>query len=256
MIERIVAYGALAAGLILAAPAARADAIFTDSTFSDYTLGFAASSGNATFTSAECTVCGDPGAALRLTITNSDGSSFGGAVINPLFTYNPQTQGSIASISASVDKNLTVVAPPEYSFGNTFRPVIEQDGEFYTAVLFGASASVPPAGSTATTGYTNFSLTNLQATDFNQFDRTTGLVGTAHPNFSGDMITFGFGQVLAANSLAHMTGAVQTVISDFDNLSITVTTDVPEPSGLVLMVTGLGLVGLVGKGSRRMRTLG
>jgi hypothetical protein len=240
----------LAACWLLGAQPARADATFTDSTFSGYTVGFSASQGSATFTAAQCAACGDPTSALELTINSPAGSNLGAAVVNNLFTYNPQTQGGIASISASVDKNFNVTSTPAAGFNSTFRPVIEQDGNFYTAVSFGTPVTVLTDGGTATSGYVHFTLTNLQATDFLEFDTSTGLVGTANPNFSGDAITFGIGQVLAANAYS------ETLTSDFDNLSITVTTAVPEPSGLVLMLTGLGLVGLVANGSRRAKTLG
>lgn len=232
---------------VLASTPALADAMFSDTTFAPgtYQLGFAASSGGATVTQAQCTTCGDPGTALRLTISDSDGSSLGAAFVNTAFTYNPKTQGAIASIAASVDKNLTVVAPPLFGFGNTFRPVIEQDGNFYTAVLFGPAVTVPPGGTTATSGYNNFSLPSLAAIDFDEFNTTTGLVGTAHPNFGGDLITFGIGQVVAANAMG--AGNQETIISDFDNLSITVrtATAVPEPSTWTTLLGALGVFGLL-----------
>ena len=225
---------------IITATMANATTVFTDGTFSGYTTGFVASSGGATLAVSPCSNCGDPGSALNSTISESDGSNLGAAVINPLFSYNPQTQGAITSISASVDKNLTVSAPPLFGFGNTFRPVIEQNGAFYTAVISGPSVTVPVGGSTATSGFNLFTASGLTATDFDQFDTTTGLIGTNHPNFAGSTILFGLGQVIAANPLD--AGNSLTVTSTFDNLSFSVSS-VPEPATWALFIGGFGLVG-------------
>lgn len=227
-------------GSIMMATVARADTVFTDTTFGNFHQGFAASTGNATLAGSQCAACGDPGSALSLVIAESDGSNLGGAFINSLFSYDPQTQGAIATISASVDKDLTVVAPPQFGFGNTFRPVIEQNGAFYTAVVFGTAVTVPIGGTTATSGFAPFTLSGLTAADFNQFDTATGLIGTNHPDFSGSTILFGIGQVLAANPMS--AGSAETVTSTFDNLSISVHA-VPEPATWALFMAGFGLVG-------------
>ncbi|UAK26540.1 PEPxxWA-CTERM sorting domain-containing protein [Sphingomonas nostoxanthinifaciens] len=230
--------------MTVATASARADVIFSDSNFvaSDYQVAFASSTGGASLTAAACTSCGDSGTALRLTISDSDGSNLGAAIINSSFTYDPFTQGAITTIDASVDKNFTAVAPPLFGYGNTFRPVIEQGGNFYTAVKFGTSVTVPAGGTTASSGFEVIALSALTAADFSQFDVTTGLVGTAHPDFAGSAITFGIGQVLAASPLS--AGSAITVISDFDNLSIAVhTAAVPEPASWALMVAGFGTIG-------------
>ncbi len=239
-LRRVIFTSMCVGGSIMMAAAAKADVVFSDGTFSNYQTGFVASTGGATLASSKCANCGDPGSALNLVISDSDGSNLGAAIINPLFSYNPQTQGTIASINASVDKDLTVIAPPLFAFGNTFRPVIEQNGAFYTAAIFGPAVTVPVGGTTATSGYNLFTAPNLTAADFNQFDTATGLIGTNHPDFSGSAILFGLGQVIAANPAD--AGHALTVTSTFDNLSIAVHA-VPEPATWALFIGGFGLVG-------------
>ncbi len=231
----------LCAGVsLMVATAAHADVFFLDGTFNNYVTGFVASPGDATLAVSQCANCGDPGSGLSSTISESDGSNLGAAIVNSLFSYDPQTEGAIASISASVDKDLTVTAPPLFGFGNTFRPVIEQNGAFYTAVITGPAVTVQAGNSTATSGYNLFTASGLTAADFDQFDTTTGLVGTAHPDFSGSTIVFGLGQVIAANPAD--AGNALTVTSTFDNLSFTVHA-VPEPATWALFIGGFGLVG-------------
>ncbi len=49
------------------------------------------------------------------------------------------TQGTIHTINAPVDKNLETSLPNATDLTNTFRPLIEQDGNIYLAAIFGAA---------------------------------------------------------------------------------------------------------------------
>ena len=73
------------------------------------------------------------------------------------------------------------------------------------------------------------------ATDFVSFDFTTGAFGTANPNFGGDSILFGIGQVAQFGS----TNTAFTAIHD--NLNLTVNA-APEPADVLQVL--VGLVGL------------
>jgi hypothetical protein len=114
--------------------------------------------------------------------------------------------------------------------------LIEQDGNIYLASISGPT--VPPPG--FTTGYNTISATGLQATDFVQFDFSTGTFGTAHPNFSGDPMSFGLGQIFGSGGNTNF-----NLEADYDNLDIGINTAaVPEPGALMLL--GGGLFGLIG----------
>jgi hypothetical protein len=234
----------------LAAPAsAFADTDFTDSTFNLATYSAAYTfKGDAadTVSVAQCATCGNPGQALDITMTEPDGGGTNTAtsiqigIINSAFSYNPATQGAIGSISASIDKDITDNAVG--TLGNSFRPLIEQDGKFYAAVLAGPTLAAP-----GTTGYATIAGTGLTAADFLQVDPTTGVFGTANPDFDGDTMLFGLLQNLGATTVPG------TVIDfDYDNLNIDLAgVTVPEPGSLPLLLSGLAA--LVGLGWSRRR---
>jgi hypothetical protein len=81
----------------------------------------------------ECPNCGHPAQALKIQMrlpVTLDFAAVG--FVNSTFSYNPQIQGAIGSIDASVDKKIITNIPvnPNTTFTNTFRPLIEQDGMF------------------------------------------------------------------------------------------------------------------------------
>ena len=143
------------------------------------------------------------------------------------FTYDPSTQGAITSISASVDKDFTLNITAGY--GNTFRPMIEQDGNYYVAGIAGPVLSGP-----GTTGFVTISNASLFASSFFEVDPVTGAIGAANPNFAGDPMTFGIAQLLAASTVSGTTATLA-----YDNLNLTLTTATPEPAPLWTLLAGL-----------------
>lgn len=220
--------------------------VFTDSNFNlanyNQTAVFSI---NGTMVTSQCASCGNPGNALQAAATLGDSSSqvteAAQGYVNSTFSYNPLVQGIIASITASVDKNLsidqTATNPP---FTNTFRPLIQQGGNYYLAAILG------PAFTGGSTGFLTLSQSGLQATDFVQFDFTTGnFITGSNPNFAGGSMLFGLGQISGVGSFSGTT----RITAVYDNLNIAVNA-VPEPSSFLLLA---GAVPLFAAIRRRLR---
>jgi hypothetical protein len=220
--------------LVLTLTARATPIVFSDSTFNlanySETSVFRTSSEDKVSWN-QCPQCGQPGRALHIQMNlhkSLDLAAVG--FINNTFSYNPQTQGAILSINASVDKNIITnlpPTPPGQFYLNTFRPLIEQDGMFYLAAISG-----PTFTHGGPTGFNTISQTGLVATDFTLFNFTTGAFGSAHPNFGGDVMRFGLGQI------AQFGPANTRFRANYDNLNLSITSRVPESGGTVLLLFG------------------
>jgi PEP-CTERM motif len=229
--------------LCLGSAPAFADTVFADGTFNsaDYTsTALFTSDSSVSLTAGQCASCGNPGNGLQL-VGASNGTVAASGVgtaeilfVNTTFSYDPSTQGAINSISASVDKDLTSSYAGSSSsvIGNTFRPLIEQDGIYYLAAISG-----PGISSGMTTGYNTIAQSGLVAADFVEFDPATDTFLTGIPNFDGDTMLFGLGQVFG---LPEAPGSPSSLTADYDNLNLAISA--PEPSTLLL--AALGLLGL------------
>jgi hypothetical protein len=222
---------------------------FTDPTFnlSDYTAPTTfTSGGGATINVVNCSACGPTsGEALQFQVDfpNSNESVDAG-LVNNTFAYNPGTEGAIGSISASVDKDFTFDPAESNGFTSTFHPLIEQGGLFYEAAISGLSS---PSGTSVTTqGYATIAQSGLTAADFDLVDLATGVIGTAHPNFSsgGGSLLFGIAQISGAGSYS----GTDTI--DYANLDLTIS-PAPEPSTWALMLFGVFGLGAALRSQRR-----
>jgi hypothetical protein len=213
---------------------------FSDGTFppANYSTAFTyIQTAGSTIGWAQCASCGNPGSALQFSITEPTGGGSPGtievedAVINSTFAYDPATEGDLVSLSASADKDFTVNIA--LGFNNTFRPLIEQDGNYYVGAISGSPLIGP-----GTTGYNTLSATGLTAGNFLEVNPVTGAIGGANPNFDGDTMEFGVLQLLAATGIDGTTAT-----TDYDNLSIVLTTQTPEPASLWTVLGGLLALG-------------
>ncbi len=154
------------------------------------------------------------------------------ANINTLFTYNPATNGALASLAFSFD----VIGKNSFGYGSSFfgffRPIIRQNGALYSVT----SSDIQPTGNWA-----NYSFLFTSASPW-----ASVIVGnTSLPDFTsaGGIIEFGFrfsggGTCPSGNCTPAGTAA------GLDNYAVTATpvtpsTTVPEPSTYVLMAAGL-----------------
>jgi hypothetical protein len=205
-------------------------------TFSDHTFNLANYSQtpvfttpSATITGSQCPTCGNPGSALQILGEIQGNGLVAVGFVNNNFQYDPLAQGSLISVDASVDKNLTNNVPfdPNTIIPNTFRPLIEQDGLFYLAAIPG-----PPSHG-GTTGYNTISAAGLMANDFTLYDFSTGTFGTAHPNFAGDPLLFGLAQL--GQQLEAMETDINRFETDHDNLRFSIQS-VPDSGGTMLLL--------------------
>ncbi|HUH94312.1 MAG TPA: hypothetical protein VL742_14365 [Casimicrobiaceae bacterium] len=114
--------------------------------------------------------------------------------VNTTFSYDPSTDGPTTSIAVAVDKDLSanLIALPGSPFGNGFRPLVEQGGNDYLALISG------PMWTGGDTGFLTLSAPALLASSVQEFDFSMGSFTPAnHPDFSGGPMLFGIGQLFA-----------------------------------------------------------
>lgn len=228
---------------------ASADIIFSDGTFNaaNYTQT-ASFQLNGTITGSQCTGCGIPDPAFQFISNFGDTTVVTGitdlGIVNNTFSYTPNVQGAIASISASVDKDLTIneTTSPGNPFGNTFHPLIEQDGNFYLASIPG------PTLTGGSTGFNTLAKSGLVAADFQEFDFATDTFVAGTPNFAGDTMLFGLGQISSMGGFP--SGGQITAV--YDNLNLDVV-NTPEPSSIALLASLVLFLGAISVGSAQRR---
>lgn len=87
--------------------------------------------------------------------------------------------------------------------------------------------------------YSFFKLTHYP--NFVEFDFTTGTYRSSsdNPNFDGGTMLFGLAQTSSS------AGGTVSLTADYDNLNLDLVTAVPEPSSVILLLTGLLAVAFV-----------
>jgi hypothetical protein len=223
---------------VLLPVAAMADVQFFDSGLflGNYTQSSVYADPNLTYGLQNCATCGSGGgAALQELVTtpaNGPGAFYIG-LINNEFIYDPETEGTIETIDASVDKNISFNRPPAGGFTPTFAPLLEQGGSYYMAILYGDSFNPGDTQSLQTIWQTG-----LMATDFGIINFSTGSYDTSvNPDFSssGAPIQFGLAPIVSVNDQFR-------IEADYTNLSFNITSvaPVPEPPtwGAITLLLG------------------
>jgi hypothetical protein len=168
-----------------------------------------------------------PAMQVLTTFPTGEGDSQVG-FIEPTFTYNPLTQGAAADVSITASK-YTAFIPSLPITANVWRPLIFQAGKYYEAQF-----NLP----LDTAVYLFADAVNLGSADFQQFDFTTGTFDpSAHPDFNGSLMEFGFAE------RAFISGGAPGTIADerFDPLTVDIST-VPEPASMTLTALGLTVI--------------
>jgi len=240
-------YALILCALVTTVPAP-ADILFTDTTFNPVNYNNFSAVPNldsgVTATYGQCASCGNPGQALQALVTTP--SNAGGAYVgflNSTFIYDPQTEGAILSLSASVDKDVTLDRATT-DFTSYFYPLIQQGGNFYIAKATGGTIN-----SGTTTGYETIGITGLTASDFWQwtFGSPDQADSGSNPDFSatGAPIIFGLAPVVGANDAF-------TITVNYDNLNFDIvpgaqggTTDAAVPESSSLDLLSIFLMGVV-----------
>ena len=233
----------LVAAILLAPFSAGAAVIIADSTFNpaEWTVSVVGGAGGATQSVLQVATGGNPGSYRQMAHNLPGPSSIVESHVFNAVTYDPSTQGAIASIDYSEDR--IELSPPfaGAAIGGYF--LLQQGGGTWrnnTDLSF------------SNLSWATLSLTGLIASNFAVVAGAAGL-----PDFSssGSPITFG---VLRSNSNSNASG-VYTTTNGLDNWQVTVNQVVPAPAAVWLLGTGcLGLLARrwTGSDQGRQRTVG
>lgn len=224
-----------------AVPAGASPLTFADDTFdlTNYTITtpYVVPTGVAV-TTTQCATCGVGGTnGLDVTALLGGPNAFYAAVglVSTSWLVDPAIVGPIASIDASIDKNLSVYGtdvPADVTGGNTFRPLVYQGGTYYMASVAGPSIFLPAQATSATTGFQTLARAGLRPIDFLSFDFSTGAFGLATPDFT-QPFALGLGQLSVAFGFSD-----PQVTAQYDSLVYQINT-IPEPGTLFLVATGI-----------------
>lgn len=139
------------------------------------------------------------------------------------WTHDPQTQGAIESVAASM--RTLPVAGAQLSVA-VARIYIQQDGKLFHANIAGLSFDEPEAVR---------NVSGLVATDFFELHPAKGTLLDSHPDFSGSEMAFGMGIQLTSTGFS---GAGQTTrLIGWDDASVRLQI-VPTPGAATLLAAG------------------
>lgn len=226
----------LASLSLFGASALQANTItFTDNTFnlSDYSITTFASV-DETVNVSQILTGGNPGAALQINTVGPAGNALAVAyLLNPSFTYDPATDGAIASINFSEQVNYQVAGGGLHIIGEAAFSLISQGSNLYVNRI---NAPVDPGM------FETVSASGLQASDYDLITDASTLAedATRHPNFSAGAIEFGIMGVFRSTGASSIFNAVELE----DNLSIAANSAAPEPATFLLLGAGLAVVRL------------
>lgn len=220
--------------VLVAATPSWGDTTFTDGTFnlSDYNIVTFNSDPSDVTINVSQTSSGNPGTALEVINSwSAPNITFSTAValLNTSFIFNPSSQGGIQNLNFSVDRFITLTGGILGGTNNASALVL-QNGNYYFDTV---------AGPTLIAGqYQTVSGTGLLASDFQLIDLSTGNIDTTqHPDFSSSGGAIDFGILVRFGHINALPVGGNLDVRE-DNLSYSIT-PVPEPSSLLLLLSGL-----------------
>lgn len=182
---------------------------------------------------------GNPDAYLRLETIPNGGTIIHGAYLNSAATWDPSTQGAIATIDMFIDVILLNRQHTGFFDGQAYGIALQQNGQIFRSgyPVTGVQTiwdSRSILGQTAA----SFSLVNPDGTSNNTVD----------PDFSATGSTITFGLLIANSGGAPISGTT----AGYDNWSLTVNAaSVAEPGAFGLL--GIGLAGFAVAAQRRRK---